>query len=184
MEIAAVTCVGVQYLTTFPCGEYTVGYLAEFLRETITRWDADRPAKEKIREEWVQTVARLIEELKGWVEESNVENLLTCRTFEGWVGEEGLGRYKAPGLIVELDGEQVFISARGRNVLGFIRESPAGPEVRAEGRVDVTNNRITFSLLRASTSDSHEWYVYDDLTGLSKPLTQNTFEAILVSLLK
>jgi hypothetical protein len=184
MEIAAVACAGLKYLTPFPCWEFTVGYLAEFLRETITRRATDRPLREKMREEWIQTVTHLIGKLKGWVEESNIENLLTCRTFEGWIGEEGLGRYEVPGLIVELDGEQVVITPRGRNVLGFIRESPTGPEARAAGRVDVTNNRITFSLLRAPTSDSYEWYIYDDLTGLSKPLTRDTFEAILVSLLK
>jgi hypothetical protein len=137
-----------------------------------------------MRDEWVRVVTDLIDQIKGWIDESNSDGLLTCQKTEGLVSEEGLGRYKVPLLVIELDGEQVFISPRGRKVLAFIRQSPTGAEVRAQGRVDVTNHRVTFSLLRAPEGDTNPWYLYDDLTGVSRPLSRDTLEAILVSLLK
>src|SRR5439155_5980795 len=161
-----------------------MGHLAEFLRETTNRRKADRPAREKLRDGWVQIVTELVNQIKDWVDESNVDNLLSYRLYEGWVSEEGIGRYRLPGLIIELDGEQVHVVPRGRNVLAFIRESPTGPEVRAQGRADITNHRVTFSLLRAPDGSPPPWYVYDDLTGKSKPLTRDAIEAILVSLMK
>lgn len=152
--------------------------LTEFLREQATKQRSQAGQREARRVEWVQSVERLIEQLKEWVHQADPEGVLrvTCQPHSA--NEAGLGRYEAPGLTMELEGRKVQVLPVARNVVGSIGD----PSFRAQGLVEITDGAFRYLLYRAVDDRGERWIIVNDQDYSVKPLERMTLEAALVSL--
>jgi len=125
--------------------------LRDFLRkkkeETSSSRDVDWDAK---RDDWVSSVERLYEFLKGTL----LKDLIEDKTVEDstelkQLAEEHIGTYTVPELTLKIGGEKVVFSPKGVTVIG------------AAGRVDLRGDRDTVTLVREKGQDGHadKWHV-------------------------
>src|SRR5690349_5159303 len=128
--------------------------LQEFLKEKAH--EQDIVARRKRREEWLGAVARLMEQIKGWLRDADPEGILSVVPIPVDRNETGLGSYRAEGFNISLnDDTSVQVIPIARNVAGFL----AGGR-RAEGRVDITNGVEKHSLYRTFEDGVENWYVF------------------------
>lgn len=150
-------------------------------REFLERRSKEVNAKERedTKTEWVNSVDRLVKQLKAWVEEWN-PGVLSIQDETHNLSEEGLGRYSARGLSIALEDTEVHILPVARRVVGLVgRRGHEG--VRPQGRVDVTNGVQTYGLLRIVEREGETWFVLDE-HGMPSVLSKESFEAMLTEL--
>src|SRR5271157_3765649 len=80
---------------------------------------------EELRREWIDAVEGLYQKVEDeLLAESIAQRLVTASRVEKKIKEEHLGTYRVPELVLNISGERVRLSPKGRNVVG------------AKGRVD------------------------------------------------
>jgi hypothetical protein len=90
----------------------------------------------KRRREWIGAVKRLYQRVTGeLLAESIAQRLVTVSHQEKEIKEEYLGTYRVPELILDIKGETVRFSPKGRNIIG------------ANGRVDLVGELDAMTLL-------------------------------------
>jgi hypothetical protein len=88
------------------------------------------------RRQWIDAVERLYQMVTGeLLAESIAQRLVTVSRVEKEIKEEHLGTYRAPELILDISGESVRFSPKGRNIIG------------SKGRVDLVGELDTMTLL-------------------------------------
>lgn len=89
------------------------------------------------RRQWIDAVEHLYQKVTGeLLAESIAQRLVTVSRDVKEVEEEYLGKYQIPELILEVSGETVRFSPKGRNIIG------------AEGRVDLVGELDAMTLVR------------------------------------
>lgn len=88
------------------------------------------------RQQWIDAVERLYQRVTGeLLAESIAQRLVTVSRVDKEISEEYLGTYQVPELILEISGETVRFSPKGRNIIG------------AKGRVDLVGELDALTLL-------------------------------------
>jgi hypothetical protein len=133
------------------------------------------------REEWIAAVGRLMEKLRAWLAESDPKKVLDVVPIEHRRIEPSLGIYIAPGLRISVHQAVVDVVPIGRNVIGTVGSHGAS-EIRAEGRVDITDGIRKYMFYRTLKDGQEIWYAVDERFQAT-PLDRSRFEAILQDLL-
>jgi hypothetical protein len=152
-------------------------------REFLEKQAQQRHPRERRerREEWIAAVARLINQVRGWLDESDPDKVLAVVPMEIEAIESGLGTYTVQSLKISLDDAAVQVVPVGRNVVGIV--GPQGDaEVRAEGRVDITDGIRRYILYRTLKDGQEKWYALDERFQAA-PLDRGRLEGILQDLL-
>jgi len=90
----------------------------------------------KRRRQWIDAVERLYQTVTGeLLGESIAQRLVTVSRVEKVIKEEYLGTYRVPELILDIRGETVRFSPKGRNIIG------------ANGRVDLVGELDAMTLV-------------------------------------
>jgi hypothetical protein len=88
------------------------------------------------RREWIDRVEQLYHKVTDeLLAESIAQGLVTVSRVEKEIQEEYLGRYRVPELILDISGETVRLSPKGRNTMG------------ANGRVDLVGELDAMTLI-------------------------------------
>ena len=91
------------------------------------------------RRQWIEAVERLYQQVTGvLLAESISQGLVAVSRREKVIEEEYLGTYRVPELILEVSGETVRFSPKGRNIIG------------AKGRVDLVGELDAMTLVLES----------------------------------
>lgn len=155
--------------------------LKEFLREQADAVRSHEATKEVKLQAWISAVSKLVDQIQGWLTDSDQEKLLRVDRIEIQLSEESLGPYLVPALRIWLGGRSVNVEPVALEVVGpSPRKSARG---RYQGRVNVASRLESFSLYRFVGEDGREsWEIIDPRNFTRAELTQATFEAALVSL--
>jgi len=88
------------------------------------------------RRQWIGAVKRLYQKVTSeLLAESIAQGLVTVSRVEKEIKEEYLGKYRVPELILNVNGETVRFSPKGRNIIG------------ANGRVDLVGELDAMTLV-------------------------------------
>lgn len=92
------------------------------------------------RREWIDAVEQLYRKITGELLAEDIEKgLVTVSRGAKEIKEEYLGRYRAPELILDISGQTVRFSPKGRNIIG------------AKGRVDLVGALDAMTLILEPT---------------------------------
>jgi hypothetical protein len=117
------------------------------------------------------------------LDEADSEKLLTVYDQEYERLEQGLGMYKVSGLNVGLGDSLVKIIPVSRNVVGFVvPQGGTQVEVRAAGRVDISDGIRKYTLYRTLSDGQEQWYALDERSRTTL-LDRTRFEEIMQDLL-
>jgi hypothetical protein len=106
------------------------------LKDFLLSRQQHAPANGERRRQWIDAVERLYQMITSeLLAESIAQRLVTVSRVEKVIREERLGTYRAPELILDIGGETVRFSPKGRNIIG------------AKGRVDLVGELDTMTLL-------------------------------------
>jgi hypothetical protein len=156
--------------------------LTDFLKEQAARQREQSARYADRRKEWVESVERLIGQLRKWIEEADVEGALRVSARQREVWEEEVGRYTVTDLLLDLAGYEVLIAPLARQTVGTLRVG--GKEVRSQGRVDLTNTARTLYLYRVVDEGGERWFLVEDPDREATPLDRAAFEEALLRLLR
>lgn len=167
--------------------------LSQFLKEEGARLRAEAPTREAKVGDWIRAVTELLNKLQEWVRQADTNQIieLNVEEYRFPYREEGLGKYKLPRLRIQLDTRAVWVLGKARNVVDRIRPPGGGTPRQADGVVVIAETALrdrigspSYYLYRLAEPDGDHWYIRHPLEEEVKPLDQERFEAILVSLLK
>ena len=150
----------------------------EFLAELDQRQRG--PERRQRRQEWIEAVGRLLNQIRAWLAEADPNRLLDIVPIEVQRVEPSLGIYTVPALRIGVGEAAVEVSPVGRDALGFLRSR--GQELRAEGRVDIRAKDNKYILYRTIDEGKESWHVLDDSLEPAV-LDRSRLEAILQDLL-
>jgi hypothetical protein len=110
--------------------------LKEFLLSRQEHGSANTIDWGQRRREWMDAVKKLYRQITGeLLAESIEQRLVTVSRVDKEVKEEYLGKYRVPELILDISGETVRFSPKGRNIIG------------AKGRVDLVGDLDSMTLI-------------------------------------
>src|SRR4051812_12099208 len=92
--------------------------LKKFLAEHAEKLKVDQQEALKKRDEWVEAVGRLMEQIRGWLESSDPDHFLEVREETHKISERGIGTYEVSGLVIALGQRLVRVKPIARNVMG------------------------------------------------------------------
>jgi hypothetical protein len=153
--------------------------LREFLKQKAEEQRHDGSSER--REEWIDAVRRLDDQIIAWLKEADPEGLLLVVRSSTARSERGLGTYQVPSLQISLGESLAHVEAVGRNVVGSVSSDGVIGD-RAEGRVDIWGTGGKYILHRAIREGHDVWYALDDRFR-AEPLDQAKLEEILLDLL-
>lgn len=122
--------------------------------------DDTNPENLRIKDEWLLALKELMEQFKQWLSELQQERALRLEEHSVEKNEQYLGSYTAPTLTVIAAKCNIEVLPVGRFAIGPI------------GRVDVTNHKLSYTLLYSSKKG---WASLNQ----RKPLTKSMFFEML-----
>jgi hypothetical protein len=140
-----------------------------------------QPERRQRRDEWIAAVSRLFERLRAWLTESDPARWLDVIPLEIERTEPSLGRYPIQSLQIGVGDVSVQVVPIGRDALGVVHDKEHG-ELRAQGRVDISDGVRKYILYRTLHDGQEQWYVLDE-DFRAAPLDRGRLEAILQDLL-
>ncbi len=162
----------------------------EFLRQKLE--GSDWRDRKKLRSEWLGALNRLLDQIRGWLGESDPEGVLEFVTYEVERVEGRLGVYDAPALKIRLNADFAEVLPIGRfTPLPYaLQQMLSVPDNRrawgslSGGRVDITNGERRHFLLRSTDDGEENWYALMVDRIAPVPFTRACLEDILEDLLK
>jgi hypothetical protein len=155
----------------------------EFLRQQATKRDESHEKREAIVAEWADALQRLYGTVRGWLSVSDPDGILMLKERLWQVSEEGLGNYRVPRLDIDGLGRSVWLVPKARYTVATAHPPQSLAPQRASGRVDLSNDARRFVLYRFTTDSGDQWFI-EDQKNPPQPLTQEAFEAALMSYLR
>ena len=175
----------------------------EFLRQRTegSHWRERRGN----RQEWLDALNRLFEQIRAWIREVDSEGLLELVSYEVQRVENRLGVYDAPAVKIRLELDFVDIQPVGRFAIGPLPQrlqvlrpisnrSPGVPPYVPEsdwkwgdlsgGRVDMTNGERRYVLLRSIIDGRDCWYAIAVNQGEPTLFDPTCLQNILMDLLQ
>lgn len=167
-----------------------MGVLKGYLRNKAAELEAMKPEREELVADWKAAINGLLSQLESWIEEANSDRLLDVRRTEHRFLDEKMGVYTAPGLQIALAGQAVEVVPVARRVGGAIHPAGEPRPLPLTGRIDLKRGGDTmYTLYRTNADGPDRWFVTHTGTWdarqnrpVTKPLTQDEFEADLTSL--
>jgi hypothetical protein len=169
----------------------------EFLRQKVE--GSDWRDRKRLRSEWLDTLNRLLDQIRAWLRESDPEGVLELVPYEVERVEEQLGVYDAPALQIRLNTESADVVPMGRFThvspsirnVAYIqqRQDPHLTDVDRYwlngpvGRVDITNGERRYLLLFSPADGEDCWYTWISGIPGPNPFDKAGLEAILKDLL-
>jgi hypothetical protein len=150
----------------------------EFLKKKAE--EQNQGFRRELRDEWIDAVNRLIQQIDTWLTESDPEGLLDRTDFTVEKVEAGIGPYQINGLKISVGDLSVQVRPVARRVVGSSRLREGGTEV--VGRVDITDGIKKYILWRTFNDGIESWEVVDEQFG-SRPFDKIQLESILQDLL-
>jgi hypothetical protein len=171
-------------LETQPAWAETMKTLKEFLREhaEIERRRADE--KKAVQHEWIISLHRLVEQIKGWLHDADEEHQLEIEEIWHKLREIDVGVYDAPGLVIRLEAEEVQVKPVARMVVGPFLSNGQIRMNRSFGRVDLTNGGENFKLFRSQKDPSDEWVIVEEVAYRPKKFDLQAFGEAMQRLLE
>src|SRR5262245_20101711 len=96
----------------------TIVSLKEFLASEAEKLRTERSEAMKKRDEWVESVGRLLHQIEEWLGEADSERILTYKRGHVRLREEEIGSYEVPLLLIVLGAREVSIKPLARFVAG------------------------------------------------------------------
>src|ERR1051325_1050638 len=171
----------------------------QFLQEQASKHRAEAAAGKAEVDEWRAAIERLFGEIRRWIKDSDPDNIVEIKEEEVEVKEPGLGPYRVPRLDLRVFGKWIGVVPRARRTVGTAT-SPENPvPQRAQGRVDISDELRRYVLYRMH---GDVWVIVAPEQGFeivekswpgqvqyfprseTVPLSQETFEKVLVSYLR
>ena len=116
--------------------------LKDFLLSRRQRVAANENGWKERRREWIAAVKRLYQRVTDeLLAESISQGLVSVSRVQKEIKEDYLGTYRVPELILDINGETVRFSPKGRNIIG------------AKGRVDLVGEFDTVMLVLEPAGD-------------------------------
>jgi hypothetical protein len=140
-----------------------------------------QPQRRQRRDEWIEAVCRLLDQIRLWLLDSDPDKLLDVVPIRVERAEPGLGAYDIPSLLIGVGDAKVQVDPVGRNALGFVKPRDS-EELRAEGRVDLAAGGHRYILYRTIQDGRDMWYALDDKFQPA-PFDRARLETILQDLL-
>lgn len=157
--------------------------LAEFLQNEGKEILARVSAAEQTRREWVASLGRLMEQIRTWLADADPEGVLKVTPQEFEVGEEKYGRYKAPGLVLDLGARRVEVRPGMRNPTNHPGKESYKERI-AEGAAEIRRGYATFRLYRKLDGQGERWLIADPDERVAKPFDRAALEEAVVRLLQ
>ena len=158
---------------------------SSFLKEEAERIRAESPRREARIREWVDAVARLLAQIKEWLNEADPEHILRLEEEQISRTEPSLGQYTIPALRIKLGDRVVGLIPVARNVLAPTEIHDAALRRSVIGRVDLTEGTYSYVLYRIQSEGGETWLLTDELGVFTfEPLSREAFEKALLRLLK
>ena len=82
-----------------PCSRRIAVSLKEFLASEAEKLQSERSEAMKKRDEWVESVGRLLAQIEDWLGEADSGRVLTYRRGQMTLREAGIGTYDVPFLL-------------------------------------------------------------------------------------
>lgn len=161
-----------------------MGKLSQFLTEQAERLKSEPPESVRRLEDWVGAIDRLRGQVLTWILESDPRRILDLEEKNYELRDQGIGKYVATGLLIVLGPRIVELVPISRNVASRPASIGAIREIRAYGRVDLTNGLQRYLIFRLETGPGERWGIVEENSLQMEPLTQDSFEAALQSLLE
>jgi hypothetical protein len=158
--------------------------LQDFLAEQAEKLKDTQQEALQRRDEWVASVERLNELIRGWLRASDPNHILDVREEPHEIREQGIGFYTVPGLVIALGPRLVRVVPIARNVVGPLSDTGAVHVIRAYGRVDLTDGLSKYLMYRVEREPGDRWSIIEEDRYRLEPLDQRAFEAALQSLLE
>lgn len=123
--------------------------------------------RHRLRNEWLASLNRLLDQLQGWLREADPEGLLDIVRYRVSRTERGLGTYDAPAMKICLGAGDVDIAPVTAGDFWLAFEVVTGPSesysppLRAPhtGRVDMTDGYRKYNLFRELSDDGESWFI-------------------------
>lgn len=152
----------------------------DFLASQEERLRAERIKQDQAREDWVQSVVHLIEQIKQWIKQSDPHGLVRLDHVFGESNSTPANVYVNARLDIHLGDRYTTIRPVAIDVLGP-RWKP-GKGDRA-GEVDMWGEPYAYELYRFLHADQHDqWYLRSTRDWQMKELNQANFDAALIDL--
>jgi hypothetical protein len=160
----------------------------EFLQQKLE--GSDWKYRKRLRSEWLGALNRLLEQIRGWLRESDPEGILEFVTYEVQRVEDRLGVYDAAALKMRMKTDYAEVLPMGRFVPGptSFLNAHAIPAFQPKcdlsgGRVDITNGERRHLLLRSILDGQDHWFAVMSGQSTPIPFDRACLEAILKDLL-
>lgn len=151
--------------------------LKDFLSQEADKWHAQAAQRDAKRKEWIESVRRLLGEMKKWLKEADTKGVLEIEEGTISLAEASLGHYDAPALRIRLGEREVRVEPRAFRALG-----PPAAGGLAEGMVQITDNARRYDLYRYTNKYGEQWFMIDEDEYSTKLFDQAQFEKVVVRL--
>ncbi|CAN5910897.1 hypothetical protein BH23PLA1_BH23PLA1_15870 [soil metagenome] len=158
--------------------------LQQFLKEQAD-W-LRSPEARQVVSEWTSAVSHLMNQIQGWLEEADTEQILQILTPLYELREEGLPQYAVRGLDISLGGRTAQIIPIARKAIGpYIWHRGESAPIRAQGLVELRGSGLVYRLYRYNDPDGVErWELFEeDRLDLGQILDRAVFEKAMTKLL-
>jgi hypothetical protein len=130
--------------------------------------------------EWRRACSALFARLIEWLkEEADGEIRVDLQDVE--LAEAALGVYSIPKLRITIGDDSAEVVPLGRDVIAHIQVR-IDLDVRASGRLDLTNGIGKYPLYRCVVDGEDNWYLFDE-RDQARPLTRERFYEALMDLM-
>ncbi len=121
-------------------------------------------------------------EIRGWLRQSDPDGLLDVESYDVMRTEGSLGSYDAPALKIHLGAVEVDVVPVSREVPFMAIKGASAAPTEFGGRIDITDGLRTYNVFRAIRDRSDQWQVRHEHNQFAY-LDREKFELILQDLL-
>ena len=158
--------------------------LKEFLAAEAEKLQSERSEAMKKRDEWIESVGRLLHQIEEWLGEADSGQALTRKRGHLTLREVGIGTYDVPFLLIELGVREVSITPVARFVAGPLSSTGSMHILRSYGRVDMGNRLEKYMLFRIEKDPVDRWVIIEEDGYRTQPFDRDSFESAFQSLLE
>ena len=150
--------------------------LIHFLKGVQERAEERKAENGAVLQEWQQAVSKLYDEIRNWLKEPEEQGLVNVTREKIETVEERFGKYEIEELELRFPGnKRVIFEPKARFIVG------------GQGRVDVSNFKETWKLIRKSATEGWFLVASEIVKGTDLKLLlfdEQRFEYLLKELLK
>ena len=166
-----------------------MGKLKEYLSEEKTRWQSERPERDRAVQEWTAALRDLYERIDGWIREDDDSGLLSIQLDSVHHYERKLGNCELPRMKVVYEASEILFQPRYRFSVALKIVDDRGQPRAADGYVSVfcpePSGHQIFRIVEGGVS---RWFITPSLGHKHKveyaEFTRDEAEGLLVGLLK